>query len=79
MLKQYKIIIAYDGTDFHGWQAQPFDITISSVLQKTFESAFSKKISLSPLVERSSTLIRMIFVMHGIMHFQIQLLFGLSN
>ncbi|MBU4269608.1 tRNA pseudouridine(38-40) synthase TruA [Candidatus Dependentiae bacterium] len=36
----YKITIAYDGTDFCGWQHQPGDLTIQSVLKKTFEHAF---------------------------------------
>ncbi|MBU1008008.1 tRNA pseudouridine(38-40) synthase TruA [Candidatus Dependentiae bacterium] len=42
----YKIVIAYDGTDFHGWQVQPSDETVMSVLEKTFTTAFSRSISL---------------------------------
>ena len=39
-MQTYKIIVAYDGTDFHGWQHQPGDLTIQSVLKKSFEHAF---------------------------------------
>ena len=45
-LKRYKIIIAYDGTNYHGWQIQPSDITIASTLQRSFKTTFSKNISL---------------------------------
>ena len=42
----YKIIISYDGTDFHGWQEQPIAISIQSCLKKSFESAFKCKVSI---------------------------------
>ncbi len=42
----YKITIAYDGTDFCGWQHQPGDQTIQSVLKKTFEHAFSVQVDI---------------------------------
>lgn len=42
----YKLIVAYDGTDFHGWQEQAQDQTISSVLQKSFAHIFQHKISI---------------------------------
>lgn len=39
----YKIVISYDGTDFHGWQKQPIAVTIQSQLKNSFEAAFNCK------------------------------------
>lgn len=39
----YKIIVAYDGTVYHGWQSQPYATTVSGVLQSTFEKVFNCK------------------------------------
>ncbi len=33
-MKNYKLIIQYDGTDYHGWQSQENAITIQDVLSK---------------------------------------------
>lgn len=44
-MQKYKIIVAYDGTDFHGWQIQPRDITVTSCLQKTYKHVFGQEIS----------------------------------
>ncbi|HSW75486.1 MAG TPA: tRNA pseudouridine(38-40) synthase TruA [Candidatus Saccharimonadales bacterium] len=41
----YKIVVAYDGTGYHGWQAQPGATTISQVLIDSFSSVFFQKIS----------------------------------
>jgi tRNA pseudouridine38-40 synthase len=41
----YKIIVSYDGTDFSGWQIQPYAPTISSSIQNTFEKVFNQKIT----------------------------------
>ena len=43
-MKKYKIIVAYDGTDFYGWQIQPGHPTITSVLQNTFKYVFGREI-----------------------------------
>lgn len=43
----YKIIVAYDGTAYHGWQWQNHNITVVQVLQDCFESVFKQKISIS--------------------------------
>lgn len=45
-MQKFKMIVAYDGTDYFGWQIQPSDITIVSVLQKTFIRIFQKPITI---------------------------------
>jgi tRNA pseudouridine38-40 synthase len=45
-MQAYKIIVAYDGTDFHGWQIQPQDITITSCLQDAWRNLFGQPITL---------------------------------
>ncbi|MFZ2631302.1 MAG: tRNA pseudouridine(38-40) synthase TruA [Desulfosalsimonadaceae bacterium] len=32
-MQNYKLIIEYDGTDYHGWQIQAKDVTIQAVIQ----------------------------------------------
>lgn len=44
MMYKYKIIVAYDGTDFHGWQIQPVDISIASTLANVFKKTFFEEI-----------------------------------
>ncbi len=36
----YKLVIAYDGTDYHGWQQQKEHCSIDSVIRKTFLRVF---------------------------------------
>ena len=43
----YKIVVAYDGTAYHGWQRQPQDITVVQVLEESFWAAFKQKILIS--------------------------------
>ena len=43
-MKKYKIIIAYDGTDYYGWQIQPGHTTVTSTLQNSFKYVFGKEI-----------------------------------
>ncbi|MBV8660975.1 MAG: tRNA pseudouridine(38-40) synthase TruA [Candidatus Dependentiae bacterium] len=43
----YKMVVAYDGTAYHGWQRQPDAITVVQVLEETFKSVFKQKISIS--------------------------------
>jgi tRNA pseudouridine38-40 synthase len=45
-MRKIKIIVAYDGTDFFGWQKQVKDVTISSTLEKSFYELFGQKITL---------------------------------
>lgn len=45
-MQNYKITIAYDGTDFHGWQFQKNAISISDYLEKRFYKVFNQKIKL---------------------------------
>lgn len=39
-MNYYKCILAYDGTDYHGWQMQPDEPTVAQVLHKTFTKVF---------------------------------------
>ncbi|MFC1894706.1 tRNA pseudouridine(38-40) synthase TruA [Candidatus Dependentiae bacterium] len=45
-MQTFKLIIAYDGTDFHGWQIQPDKITITSCLEDCFYKTFGEKIKI---------------------------------
>ncbi len=45
-MRKLKIIVSYDGTDFHGWQIQPVAVTVVSALEKTFLRVFGERISL---------------------------------
>ncbi len=42
----YKIIVAYDGTDFAGWQVQPNQKAIANIIQNRFYDLFNQKICL---------------------------------
>lgn len=42
----YRLIIAYDGTEYFGWQAQNHSLAIQQVLQDSFYTVFKKKIVL---------------------------------
>ncbi len=46
MSKKYKIIVAYDGTAYHGWQVQKELPTVAGTLQHTFADVFNQEISL---------------------------------
>lgn len=46
MKRQFKIIVAYDGTDYYGWQAQKLPPTIARTLQDLFLRIFNRKIFL---------------------------------
>ncbi len=40
----YKIIVAYDGTDYEGWQIQPSGFSIANNLQAAYERAFKESV-----------------------------------
>jgi tRNA pseudouridine38-40 synthase len=42
----YRIVVAYDGTDYHGWQVQPNATTVSGVLMHAFSNVFFKDIQI---------------------------------
>ncbi len=46
MLRNYKITICYDGTDYHGWQIQPRKKTIQGVIEDALYLFKSKRIKL---------------------------------
>ena len=39
----YKLTIAYDGTDYYGWQWQDNKITVAQVIKKTFLALFNQE------------------------------------
>ena len=43
-MKRYKLIVAYDGTNYCGWQVQPEAITIEGVLNETLSKVLKEKI-----------------------------------
>lgn len=45
MIKNYRIEISYDGTDYHGWQRQPGKKTIQGRLERTLAKIAKKNIS----------------------------------
>ena len=43
MQHSYKLVIAYDGTAYHGWQRQKEYCSIDSVVRQTFLRSFCQK------------------------------------
>ena len=43
-MKNIKLTLAYDGTNYYGWQIQPNGITVQSVVGKSLERLFKRKI-----------------------------------
>ena len=43
MMKNYLVTIAYDGTDYHGWQVQPNGITVQQAVQDAIEKILGKR------------------------------------
>ena len=44
MIKNFKIIIEYDGTRYHGWQRQKKDVTIQGEIEKALGIMTAKHI-----------------------------------
>jgi len=44
MLKNYKMLLSYDGTDYHGWQRQPDRKTVQGLLEDSLAKITQKKI-----------------------------------
>lgn len=42
-MKRYLLTVAYDGTDYHGWQIQPNGITVQEVIQNSLKSVLGKE------------------------------------
>ena len=43
-MKRIKLVVAYDGTDYCGWQVQPSGITIEEVLNRALSSLLGEEI-----------------------------------
>ena len=43
-MKRIKLEVAYDGTNYCGWQIQPKDITIEKVLNDNLTSFWERKL-----------------------------------
>lgn len=46
-MRRIKLVVAYDGTNYCGWQVQPNGVSIQSVLQKAIEDLVGEKIMLT--------------------------------
>lgn len=43
-MKRVKLVVAYDGTNYHGWQVQPNGVTIESVLNQHLSNLLGEEI-----------------------------------
>lgn len=46
-MRRIKLVVAYDGTNYCGWQVQPNGVSIQSVLQQAIEDLVGEKIMLT--------------------------------
>lgn len=46
MMQRYKIIVAYDGADYAGWQVQPTRLSVAQQLQHTFSEVFHRPLKM---------------------------------
>jgi tRNA pseudouridine38-40 synthase len=45
-MQNYKIVLSYDGTDYHGWQRQPAKRTIQGTIEDALTKITQKKVSI---------------------------------
>ena len=45
-MPNFKLILEYEGTNYHGWQRQETKITVQETIEKGLEKIFSEKITL---------------------------------
>ena len=43
-MRRIKLVVAYDGTHYHGWQFQPREITIEGVLNQAISALTGEEI-----------------------------------
>src|SRR5262245_7673449 len=46
-MRNLKLTLAYDGTDFHGWQIQPQLATVQGELKRALEKFFNHEVSVT--------------------------------
>ena len=47
MEKNVKLLLSYDGTDYHGWQMQDNAVTVQECVTKAAEKIFNQKVSVN--------------------------------
>jgi tRNA pseudouridine38-40 synthase len=47
MMQNHKLVISYDGTDYHGWQSQPKKRTIQGLIEENLGKITQKKITVT--------------------------------
>ena len=45
-MRNFRLVVAYDGTDFHGWQMQPNALTVQGLLMQTLEDILGETVQL---------------------------------
>lgn len=43
-MKRIKLTVAYDGTNYHGWQIQPKEVTVEAILNQTLSQLLKQEI-----------------------------------
>ena len=46
-MTNFKIVLSYDGTDYHGWQRQPVKRTVQGLVEDTLERIVQRKVALT--------------------------------